>query len=45
MKNLFILFILSFLAGCGAKDQITVPLYVWQSWEESTTENSLRSDF
>ena len=45
MKNLFILFTLFLLAGCGEKDSVKVPLYVWQSWDEHTTETSLRSDF
>lgn len=44
-NNLFILLILALLAGCGAKDAVTVPLYVWQSWEDNTTETSLRNDF
>lgn len=44
-KLLFSLLTIVLLAGCAGKGEITIPVYVWQSWGDKTTEASLKSDF
>lgn len=44
-KLLLNLLTLALLAGCTGKAPVTVPVYVWQSWDDNTTEASLRRDF
>ncbi|ADV43477.1 hypothetical protein [Bacteroides helcogenes] len=44
-KTLSAMLVLLLLVACQTKQEFQVPVYVWQSWDEATTEESLRNDF